>query len=138
MLTSVEWSAKTEVVKGQIAEQKYLQATRQLSREKRKLKLEDIADASLEIDIQRAEVGLESKKVALQGDKIALQSARDGLRYQTAKATLQQRLWATELMQMEVSLAGSERKLQELKTVAKTLDHTVKAVLPKNLFSEGN
>ena len=138
MLTVAEWNAKTEVVKGQIAEQKYLQATRQLSREKRRLALEDVADKVLETEIQRAEIGLESKKVALQGDKIALQSARDGLRYQTAKATLQQRLWATELMQMEVSLAGSERKLEELRNVAKELNHTVKAVLPKDLFSAGN
>jgi len=138
VLTVAEWNAKTEVVKGQIAEQKYLQATRQLSREKRRLALEDVADKVLETEIQRAEIGLESKKVALQGDKIALQSARDGLRYQTAKATLQQRLWATELMQMEVSLAGSERKLEELRNVAKELNHTVKAVLPKDLFSAGN
>ena len=138
MQTVMEVNAQIEVVKSQIAGEKLKQAHRQLDREKRRMKLEDVADKSLELDVQRAEIGLESKKVALQGDKIALQSARDGLRYQTAKATLQQRLWATELMQMEVSLAGSERKLQELKTVAKTLDHTVKAVLPKNLFSEGN
>jgi hypothetical protein len=39
---------------------------------------------------------------------------------------------------MEVSLAGSERKLEELRNVAKELNHTVKAVLPKDLFSAGN
>ncbi len=132
----MEINAQIEVVKAQIAGEKLKQAHRQLDREKRRVKLEDIADKVLDVEIQRAEVGLESKKVALQGDKIALQSARDGLRYQTAKATLQQRLWATELMQMEVSLAGSERKLEELRNVAKTLDHKVKAVLPSNLFTK--
>lgn len=136
MLTVAEWSAKTEVVKSQIAEQKYIQATRQLDREKRRIKLEDVADKVLDVEIQRAEVGLQKVQLGLQADKIALQGERDKVRYLQAKATLQQRLWATELMQMEVSLAGSERKLQELKTVAQTLDHKVKAVLPANLFTK--
>jgi hypothetical protein len=47
---------------------------------------------------------------------------------------LQQRLWATELMSMEVSLSGSEAKLDELRNVAKTLSHQVKSYIPKNIF----
>ncbi|TVQ08169.1 MAG: hypothetical protein EA368_12390 [Leptolyngbya sp. DLM2.Bin27] len=134
-LTVGEWNAKTEVVRGQIAEQKYIQATRQLSREKQKIKLEDIADNVLALDITRAEVGLESKKLSLQGDKIQLQGAKDSLRYLSAKQTLQQRLWATELTAMEVNLSGSEAKLQELRNIAQTLKQKVNSYVPRNLFT---
>jgi hypothetical protein len=132
--TAAEWNAKTEAVRGQIAEQKYLQAGRELTREKQRMKLQDIADKVLGVEIARAEIGLESKKLALQGDKIQLQDSKNNLRYLSAKSTLQQRLWATELMSLEVNLAGSEAKLGELRNVAKTLSHQVKSYVPKNIF----
>lgn len=136
MQTVAEINAQIECVRSQIAGEKLKQATRQLDREKRRVKLEDVADKVLDVEIQRAEVGLQKVQLGLQADKIALQGERDKVRYLQAKQTLQQRLWAVELMQMEVSLAGSERKLEELRTVAKTLDHKVKAVLPANLFTK--
>ena len=132
--TAAEWGAKTEAVKGEIAEQKYLQAGRQLKREKGRMKLEDVADKVLAVEVARAEIGLESKKLAMQGDKVQLAGAKDSLRYLTAKQTLQQRLWATELMSLEVNLAGSEAKLGELRNVAQTLSHQVKSYIPKNIF----
>ncbi len=138
MLTVSEWAAKTEVVKGQIAEQKYIQATRQLSREQKRIRLEDIADAALGIDIERASVGLESKKLGLQADKIALRGERDRVRYLEAKNVISQRLMAVELQQLEVNLSSSQRKLDELRNVAKTLDHKITPVLPKNLFTQGD
>lgn len=133
-----EWNAKTEVVKAEIAEQKYLQAGRQLTREKQRMKLEDIADKGLALDISRADIGLKAKQLALQGDHIQLQGAKDNLRYLTAKQTLQQRLWATELMSLEVNLSGSEAKLAELRGTAKTLNQTLKSYLPKNIFGEAS
>ena len=136
--TAAEWNAKTEAVRGQIAEQKYLQAGRELAREKQRMKLQDVADKVLGVEIARAEIGLESKKLALQNDKIGLQGAKDNLRYLTAKQTLQQRLWATELMSMEVNLSGSEAKLGELRNVAKTLSHQVKSYIPKDVFGGAN
>ena len=132
--TAAEWNAKTEAVRGQIAEQKYLQAGRELTREKQRMKLQDVADKVLGVEIARAEIGLESKKLSLQGDKIALSGAKDNLRYLAAKQTLQQRLWATELMSLEVNLAGSEAKLGELRNVARTLSHQIKSYVPKNIF----
>lgn len=133
-ITAAEWNAKTEAVRGQIAEQKYLQAGRELTREKQRMKLQDIADKALGVEIARAEIGLQSKQLGLQGDKIALAGAKDNLRYLTAKQTLQQRLWATELMSLEVNLAGSEAKLGELRNAAKTLNHQIKSYVPKNIF----
>jgi hypothetical protein len=132
--TASEWGARTEQIRGQIAEQKYLQTERELTREKQRMKLQDIADKVLGVEIARAEIGLESKKLALQGDKVQLQGAKDNLRYLTAKQTLQQRLWATELMSLEVNLSGSEAKLGELRNVAKTLSHQIKSYVPKNIF----
>jgi hypothetical protein len=134
MNTAAVWAAKTEIVKGQIAEQKYIQATRQLAREKRRIVLEDIADKSLEVDIQRAEVGLEDKRLGLQADKLKLQGSRDNLRYLAAKNTLSQRLMAVELMSMEVNLSQSEAKLSELKTVAQTLNQKLNSYIPRNIF----
>jgi hypothetical protein len=136
--TAAEWNAKTEQIRGQIAEQKYLQAGREITREKQRMKLQDVADKVLGVEIARAEIGLESKKLALQGDKIGLQGAKDNLRYLAAKQTLQQRLWATELMSMEVNLSGSEAKLGELRNVAKTLSHQVKNYVPKDVFGGAN
>jgi hypothetical protein len=133
-ITAAEWNAKTEQVRGQIAEQKYLQAGRELKRETSRMRLQDVADKKLEIEVQRAQVGLQKDTLSLQGDKIQLQGAKDNLRYLTAKQTLQQRLWATELMSMEVNLSGSEAKLSELRNVAKTLSHQVKSYVPKNIF----
>jgi len=132
--TASEWNARTEQIRGQIAEQKYLQAGRELKRETSRMRLQDIADKSLEVEVSRAQIGLEKSKLALQGDKIQLQGSKDNLRYLTAKQTLQQRLWATELMSLEVNLAGSEAKLGELRNVAKTLSHQVKSYVPKNIF----
>ena len=136
--TAAEWNARTEAVRGQIAEQKYLQTERELTREKQRMKLQDIADKVLGVEIARAEIGLESKKLALQGDRIGLQGAKDNLRYLAAKQTLQQRLWATELMSLEVNLAGSEAKLGELRNVAKTLNHQAKNYIPKDVFGGAN
>ena len=133
-LTAAEWNAKTDEVRGRIAEQKYLQATRELKRETGRMRLQDVADKRLEIEVQRAQVGLQKDTLALQGDKVQLAGAKDQLRYLTAKQTLQQRLWATELMAMEVNLSGSEAKLGELRNVAKTLSHQVKSYVPKNIF----
>ena len=136
--TASEWNAKSEKLRGEIAEQKYLQAGRQLAREKQRMKLEDVADKVLGVEIARAEIGLQSKQLGLQADKIALQGSKDSLRYLAAKQTLQQRLWATELMSMEVNLAGSEAKLGELRNVSKTLNHQIKSYVPKNIFGGGN
>jgi hypothetical protein len=133
-LTVAEWGAKTEAVKGQIAEQKYLQTGRELKREVGRMRLQDIADKRFEVEVQRAQVGLQKDQLALQGDKVQLAGAKDQLRYISAKQTLQQRLWATELMSMEVSLSGSEAKLDELRNVAKTLSQQVKSYIPKNIF----
>jgi hypothetical protein len=132
--TAAEWGARTEQIRGQIAEQKYLQVVRELKRETSRMRLQDIADKKLEIEVQRAQVGLQKDTLALQGDKIGLAGAKDNLRYLTAKQTLQQRLWATELMSMEVNLSGSEAKLGELRNVAKTLSHQVKSYIPKDVF----
>jgi hypothetical protein len=132
--TASEWNARTEQIRGQIAEQKYLQAGRELKRETSRMRLQDIADKSLEVEVSRAQIGLEKSKLALQGDKIQLQGSKDNLRYLAAKQTLQQRLWATELMSLEINLAGSEAKLGELRNVAKTLSHQVKSYVPKNIF----
>ena len=136
--TAAEWNAKTEQVRGQIAEQKYLQAGRELKREVSRMRLQDVADKVLGVEIARAEIGLESKKLALQGDRIGLQGAKDNLRYLAAKNTLQQRAWAVDLMSLEVNLAGSEAKLGELRNVAKTLSHQVKSYIPKDVFGGVN
>jgi hypothetical protein len=133
-LTVAEWGAKTEAVKGQIAEQKYLQAGRELKREVGRMRLQDIADKRLEVEVKRADIGLQKDMLAMKSDQVQLQGQKDQLRYITAKQTLQQRLWATELMSMEVSLSGSEAKLAELRNVAKTLSHQVKSYVPKNIF----
>ena len=138
MQTTTEINAQIETVKAQIAAEKLTQHRRQLDRAKRRIALEDIADRNLAVEIQRAEVGLESKKVALQGDKIALRGERDRVRYLEAKNVINQRLMATELQQLEINLASSQRKLEELRNVAQTLDHKVKAVLPRNLFSSSS
>ena len=138
MQTVMEVNAQIEVVKSQIAGEKLKQAHRQLSREQKRIKLEDVADAALSIDIERASVGLESKKLGLQADKIALRGERDRVRYLEAKNVINQRLMATELQQLEVNLSSSQRKLDELRTVAKTLDHKITPVLPKNLFTQGD
>jgi hypothetical protein len=136
--TAAEWNAKTEQVRGQIAEQKYLQAGRELKREVSRMRLQDVADKVLGVEIARAEIGLESKKLALQGDKIGLQGSKDNLRYLTAKNTLQQRAWAVDLMSLEVNLAGSEAKLGELRNVAKTLSHQIKSYVPRDVFGGAN
>jgi hypothetical protein len=133
-LTVAEWGAKTEQVKGQIAEQKFLQAGRELRRETSRMRLQDVADKRLEIEVKRADIGLQKDMLAMKGDQVQLQGQKDQLRYISAKQTLQQRLWATELMSMEVSLSGSEAKLDELRNVAKTLSHQVKSYIPKNIF----
>ena len=137
MQTSTEINAQIETVKAQIAAEKLNQARRQLDREKRRMALEDVADRNLAVEIQRAETNLESKKVALQADKIALRGERDRVRYLEAKNVINQRLMVTELQQLEINLAGSQRKLDELRNVAQTLDHKIEAVVPKNLFSSG-
>ena len=137
MTTAAEWNAKTEVIKGQIAEQKYNQVTRQLSREKRRMALEDLSDKSLEVDISRAETALETNRHNLESDRLKLQGAKDGVRYLQAKNTLQQRLWATELMSLEVNLSQSEAKLTELKTVAQTLNQKLNSYIPTNVFGGG-
>ena len=133
-LTVGEWNARTEQVKGQIAEQKYLQTGRELKREVGRMRLQDVADKRLEIEVKRADIGLQKDMLAMKGDQVQLQGQKDQLRYISAKQTLQQRLWATELMSMEVSLSGSEAKLDELRNVAKTLSHQVKSYIPKNIF----
>lgn len=134
----MEINAQIEVVKSQIAGEKLKQAHRQLDREKRRIKLEDIADAALSIDIQRAEVGLESKKLGLQADKIGLRGERDRVRYLEAKNVINQRLMAVELQQLEVNLSSSQRKLDELRNVSATLQVKITPVLPKNLFTQGD
>jgi hypothetical protein len=133
-LTVAEWNAKTEQLRSEIAEQKYLQTGRELKREKSRMRLQDIADKRVEVEVKRADIGLQKDQLAMKGDQIQLQGAKDQLRYLTAKQTLQQRLWATELMGMEVNLAGSEAKLAELRNVAKTLSHQVESYVPKNIF----
>jgi len=136
--TPAEWNAKTEAARGQIAEQKYLQVVRELKRETSRMRLQDVADKKLEIEVQRAQVGLQKDTLALQGDKVALAGAKDNLRYLTAKNTLQQRAWAVDLMSLEVNLAGSEAKLGELRNVAKTLSHQIKSYVPRDVFGGAN
>ena len=133
-LTAGEWNARTEQVKGQVAEQKYLQTGRELKREVGRMRLQDIADKRFEVEVKRADIGLQKDMLAMKGDQVQLQGQKDQLRYISAKQTLQQRLWATELMSMEVSLSGSEAKLDELRNVAKTLSQQVKSYIPKNIF----
>jgi hypothetical protein len=133
-LTVGEWNAKTEQVKGQIAEQKFLQAGRELKREVGRMRLQDIADKRFEVEVKRADIGLQKDMLAMKGDQVQLQGQKDQLRYISAKQSLQQRLWATELMSLEVNLAGSEAKLGELRNVAQTLSHQVKSYIPKNIF----
>jgi hypothetical protein len=133
-LTVAEWNAKNETVKAQIAEQKFLQAGRELKRETSRMRLQDIADKRVEVEISRADVGLQKDVLALQGDKIQLAGAKDQVRYLGAKQTLQQRLWATELMSLEANLSGSEAKLAELRNVSKTLNQNLKSYVPKNIF----
>ena len=137
MTTAAEWNAKAEMVKAEIAQQKYNQANRQLSREKRRMALEDLSDKSLEVDISRAETALETSRQNLESDRLKLQGAKDGVRYLQAKNTLQQRLWATELMSLEVNLSQSEAKPTELKTVAQTLNQKLNSYIPTNVFGGG-
>jgi hypothetical protein len=133
--TAQEWNAKTEALRGQIAEQKYRQTERELKRETRRMRLQDISDRSLEVDINRAETGLKKSELALKGDQIQLQGEKDKVRYLAAKQTLQQHLWASELSSMQVSLAASDAKLAELRNVAKTLNHRIQNHVPANLFT---
>ena len=81
MATVAEWNAKTETLKGLIAEQKFKQVERQLAREKQRTdKLEGIADKVLAVEINRAEIGLQVKQSDMEGDKLALAASEEGLR----------------------------------------------------------
>ena len=132
--TAAEWNAATDRVKADIAREKYLQAGRELSREKRRMKLQDYADKRTEVDLQRADVALQKDVVSLKGDQIGLAGAKDKLRYLGARQQLEQRLLATELLTLEVDLAGSQAKLTELRNVAKTLNQEVRSYVPRNIF----
>lgn len=136
--TAAEWNAATDQVKADIAHQKFLQAGRELSREKKRMRIQDTLDKRTDVEIQRAETALQKDQLSLKGDQIQLQGSKDQLRYLTAKQTLQQRLWATELMSMEVNLAGSEAQLAELRNIAKTLQHQIKSYVPRNIFGNAS
>jgi hypothetical protein len=123
MTTAAEWTAKTEMIKAAIAEQKHSAADRQLQRERRRIALEDIADRVLDADIEVAKIGADQKTMAVDSARLALTAARDGLQYSRAKHQLQTRAWAVELSTIEAQLSGSEAKLSELRNVAATLQH---------------
>ena len=134
MTTASEWDARTEAIKSDIAHQRFLQAGRELSREKSRMRLQDIADRRLEVEVKRADVALQKDQLGLKGDQIGLAGARDKVRYLGAKQQIEQRLLATELLTLEVNLAGSQAKLTELRSIAKTLNHKVENFVPRNLF----
>ena len=138
MATVAEWNAKTETLKGLIAEQKFKQVERQLAREKQRTDtLEGIADKVLATEINRAEIGLQVKQSDLEGDRLALAASKDKLSYTRAKHHLQQQQWRTELLTMQHNLAASEEGLRQLKTVAATLNHKLGSG-PKLAFSSSN
>jgi exonuclease VII large subunit len=138
MATVAEWTAKTEQIKAQVAEQKYKQAERQLKREQQRTdKIEGIADQVLATEIKRAEIGLAVKQSDLEGDKLALAASKDKISYTRAKHHLQQQQWRTELLTMQHNLAASEEGLRQLKSVAATLNHKLGSG-PKLAFSSSS
>jgi exonuclease VII large subunit len=138
MATVAEWNAKTETLKGLIAEQKFKQVERQLKREQQRTdKLESIADQVLTTEIKRAEIGLAVKQSDMEGDRLALAASKDKVSYTRAKHQLQQQQWRIELMTMQHSLAASEEGLRQLKSVAATLNHKLGSG-PKLAFSSSS
>ena len=133
--TAAELSAQIEQVKAQVAGEKLKQAQAALKREQlRTSKLEPIADKTLAIEIERAELGLAAKQVDRDGDKLSLAAAKDKYSYSRAKQALQQQQYRIELMTMQHSLAGAEESLRQLKSVAQTLNHKI-AAAPRLSFA---
>ena len=133
--TAAELSAQIEQVKAQVQAEKLKQAQSALKREQlRTSKLETIADKTLALDIERAELALAAKQVDRDGDKLALGAAKDKYSYSRAKQALQQQQYRIELMTIQHSLAGAEESLRQLKSVAATLNHKI-AAAPRLSFA---
>lgn len=133
--TAAELSAQIEQVKAQVAGEKLKQAQSALKREQlRTAKLEAIADKTLALDIERAEIGLAIKQQDKAGDTLALAAAKDKVSYSRAKQALQQQQYRVELLTMQHSLAGAEESLRQLKSVAATLNHKI-AAAPRLSFA---
>lgn len=133
--TAAEIGAEIEKIKGLISHEKLLQSRSALKREQlRTSKLEPIADKTLAIEIERAELGLAAKQVDRDGDKLSLAAAKDKYSYSRAKVALQQQQYRVELLTMQHSLAGAEESLRQLKSVAATLNHKI-AAAPRLSFA---
>lgn len=118
-----EWAAETEKLKSEIAATKHEQVKRGLQREKAKLKIEDIEDKLLNVQIRSRENAVAIAEAKLEGEQVLLQSEKDKTKYLRAKHQLTLKGYGYDLEIQSVELAGSEEKLRQLKSVAQTLNY---------------
>lgn len=134
--TAAEIGAEIEKIKALISHEKLLQSRSALKREQlRTSKLEPIADKTLAIEIERAEIGLAIKQQDKAGDKISLAAAKDKVSFAKAQQALQQQQYRVTLLTQQHQLAGAEESLRQLKSVAATLNHKLSAAPSLSLSS---
>lgn len=121
--TVAEWNADTEKLRSEIAQVKHQQVKRGLTREKQKLKLEDIEDKLLSVQVRSRENAVAIAEAKLEGEKVLLSDEVNKTKYLKARSQLTLKGYGIDLEIQATELAGSQEKLRSLREVAKTLNH---------------
>jgi hypothetical protein len=122
-LSVVESQAQIERVKAEISQEKLKQAERELSRERKRIQLQDREDWLLDLQITTKDKKIGQSEAGLQAENILLEQSRDRVKYLSGKRALQQNHWTIELQIDELELAGSQERLRQLKNASETLGH---------------
>lgn len=129
-----EWNAEQERLRSEIAATKTEAVNRELTREKRKLKIQDFQDKLLDLEIVGAETSVKLKEIGVQSDKVLLKTAESRLKYLMGKHSLTERGFQLDLQVQEAELASSEEKLRQLRSVANTLSYNVANTAAQKAF----
>ena len=122
-LSVAESQAQIERVKAEISQEKLKQAERELSRERKRIQLQDREDRLLDLQIATKDKKIGQSEAGLQAENILLEQSRDRVKYLSGKRALQQNHWTIELQIDELELAGSQERLRQLKNASETLGH---------------
>lgn len=133
-----EWNAQQERLRSEIAATKAEAVNRELTREKRKLKIQDFQDKLLDLEIVGAETSVKLKEIGVESDRTLLKTAQSRLKYLQGKHALTERGFQLDLQVQEAELAGSEEKLRQLRSVANTLSYNVGNTAAQKAFGGGS
>jgi hypothetical protein len=132
-LSAIEWKAREEKLKNQLAETKYRLTERKLQREQKKFVLEDLDDRLLDLSIIDKETDINLAEEKTKGKQILLEQARNNNRYLEGKHVLQQTLWALDLALDETQIAANSQKLEQMKRASQELNQSINDRISKSL-----